>query len=137
MRVVADTNVLVAAVIAPDGRCGRLLLAATEGRWSVVASPRLLDELAEVLARRKFRRWLPAEDAAAFVSAVSRLAEIHDDPPRPAPITRDPDDDYLFALATAAGAEAIVTGDVDLTALDDPPVPVLTPAELLARLHGS
>jgi predicted nucleic acid-binding protein len=43
MRVVADTNVLVAAVIAPDGRCGRLLLAATDGRWTVVASPRLLE----------------------------------------------------------------------------------------------
>src|SRR5437899_1961106 len=121
MRVVADTNVLVAAVLAPDGRCGRLLLAATEDRWSLVASPRLLDELADVLARRKFRRWLPAEDATAFVSAVSRLAEVHDDPPRPARITRDPDDDYLFALATEASAEAIVTGDLDLTALDHPP----------------
>jgi uncharacterized protein len=137
MRVVADTNVLVAAVLAPDGRCGRLLFAATEGRWSLVASPRLLDELAEVLARRKFRRWLPVEDVTTFVSAVLRLAEVHDDPPRPARITRDPDDDYLFALATAAGAEAIVTGDLDLTALDHPPVPVLTPAELLARLHES
>jgi putative PIN family toxin of toxin-antitoxin system len=137
MRVVADTNVLVAAVLAPDGRCGRLLLAATEGRWSLVASPRLLDELAEVLSRRKFRRWLTAEDAQAFVSAVSRLAEVHDDPPCPASITRDPDDDYLLALAIAAEAEAIVTGDDDLAALDAPPVPVLTPAELLSRLHGS
>ncbi len=78
-----------------------------------MASPRLFDELAEVLARRKFRRWLPAVDATAFVSAVSRLADIHDDPPRPAAITRDPDDDYLSALAVAAGAEAVVTGDDD------------------------
>ena len=137
MRVVADTNVLVAAVIAPDGRCGRLLLAATDGRWTVVASPRLLEELAEVLARRKFRRWLSADDARAFVSAVSRLAEVHDDPARSRPVSRDPDDDYLFALALAAEAEAIVTGDDDLAAIEGPPVPVLTPAELLTRLHGS
>lgn len=137
MRIVADTNVLVAALIAPDGRCGRLLLAATEGRWTVVASPSLLEELADVLARRKFRRWLSVDDARAFVSAVSRLAEVHDDPPCPPTVTRDPDDDYLFALAVAAEAEGIVTGDDDLAAIEGPPVPVLTPAELLTRLHGS
>src|SRR5205809_1080550 len=137
MRAVADTNVLIAAVLAPDGRCGRLLLAATEGRWSLVASPRLLDELGDVLARRKFRRWLTAEDARTFVSAVSRLAEVHDDPPRTPTVTHDSDDDYLFALATGSAADAIVSGDADLTALEHPPVPVLTPAEFLSRLHGS
>jgi putative PIN family toxin of toxin-antitoxin system len=97
----------------------------------------LLEELAEVLVQRKFRRWLSADDARGFVSAVSRLAEMHDDPTRPPSVTRDPDDDYLFALAMAADAEAIVTGDDDLAALESPPVPVLTPAELLTRLHGS
>lgn len=31
---------------------------------------------------------------------------------------RDPRDDYLVALATASGADAIVTGDLDLLAID-------------------
>ena len=84
MRVVPDTNVLVAALIAPEGTCGRLLLAATEGRWTIVVSPRLLGELSDVLARRKFRRWVSAEDARSFVSGLSRLGEVHDDPPNPA-----------------------------------------------------
>ena len=135
MRVVPDTNVLVAALISPDGTCGRLVLAAAEGRWTVVVSPQLLGELADVLARRKFRRWVSAEDARAFVGAVSRLAEVHDDPAHPEVITRDPDDDYLFALAVTAHADAVVSGDAHLGEVADPPVPVLSPTQLLARLE--
>jgi len=33
-------------------------------------------------------------------------------------VCRDPRDDYLVALAVASGAEAIVTGDLDLLASD-------------------
>ncbi|HET7405706.1 MAG TPA: putative toxin-antitoxin system toxin component, PIN family [Mycobacteriales bacterium] len=135
MRVVADTNVLVAAVIAPDGTCGRLLIAATEGRWTVVASPRLVDELSEVLRRRKFRRWLSVDDARRFVSAVAALAEFHDDPVDAPAMTRDPDDDYLFALAATSRADAIVSGDEHLLEISDAGVAVLTPAGLLAQVE--
>jgi predicted nucleic acid-binding protein len=34
------------------------------------------------------------------------------------PVCRDPDDDHVLAAALAARAEAIVTGDADLLALD-------------------
>lgn len=46
----------------------------------MLVSPLLLAELREVLARRKFRRWLPADDAAAFVDAVALLADLVEDP---------------------------------------------------------
>ncbi len=46
-RAVADTNVLVAAAITPRGLCGRLLDAAIDGRWQLVANPDLT-ELAEI-----------------------------------------------------------------------------------------
>lgn len=48
--------------------------------------------------------------------------------------TRDPDDDYLVVLARAAGTEAIVSGDGDLTDQSDLDPPVLTPREVLERL---
>lgn len=134
-RVVADTNVLVAAVIAPAGVCGRLLTAALDGLWTVVASPVLLTELRDVLQRPKFRRWLSADDAADFTAAISQLVELHADPPNPPAMTADPDDDYLIALALAAEVSAIVSGDPHLTApASELPVKVLTPAEFLASL---
>ncbi len=73
-RAVADTNVLVAAAITLRAICGRLLDAAIDERWHLVASPLLLVELDEVLARDKFRRWLSAQESAQFVNDVRVLA---------------------------------------------------------------
>jgi len=50
------------------------------------------------------------------------------------PVTRDPKDDYLVALALGADADAITSGDDDLHAATDLGVEVLTPRELLTRL---
>jgi putative PIN family toxin of toxin-antitoxin system len=120
-RVVLDTNVFVAAVTSREGVSARLLLAARAGRFQLVASPLLLDELVDVLSRPKFRRHLSIEDARWFVDAVRALALIVDDPPEGAdPITDDPDDDFLVLLAEVAGADVLVSGGPDLTAVQRP-----------------
>lgn len=134
-RAVADTNVWVSAAIAPQGVCGQLLRAAVAGRWEPVASPLLIDELSEVLARRKFRRWLAVEDARRFVVTVRVIADLQPDPPGVIVTTADPDDDYLVALAQAVeGVVALVSGDPHLTDLVDLRPPVMTPAAFLATL---
>lgn len=81
---VADPNVLVSALIGrvPAGPPRLLIDAAFEGRWQLVASPRLLAELDEVLHREKFRQWVSIEDAERFVEEVRRHAEIVPDPPQ-------------------------------------------------------
>jgi|GEM_PF-4700286 len=59
------------------------------------------------------------------------------DDPDPAPaVLRDPDDDYLVALASESGAEAIVSGHLDLREATGRPVDILTPREALTRLAG-
>jgi predicted nucleic acid-binding protein len=61
-----------------------------------------------------------------------------DPPPLPAPVCRDPDDDKLLALARAAKADIIISGDQDLLTLgsfDD--IPILNPADVLAKLTGA
>lgn len=99
-RAVADTNVLVAAAIAPRGTCGRLLDAAIDRRWQPVVSPQLIGELTAVLQREKFRRWLSPVEARQFVSDVRVLADSVDDPPASARrMTADPKDEYIVALA--------------------------------------
>ena len=50
-----------------------------------------------------------------------------DDPDPVQPVSRDPDDDYLVALALQSGAEAIDSGDLDLREALGLPVEVLTP----------
>lgn len=132
-----DPNVLVAAAITPRGVCGRLLEAATQGRWQLVVSPLLVAELAEVLAREKFRRWLSEEEARQFATDLVRVADLLPDPvPAAHRHSRDPDDEYLITLARTADVVALVSGDPHLTELVALDPPVLTPSVFLSRLPG-
>ncbi len=137
MRVVLDANVLISARLSPLGASARLLGAFTDGRFELVLSPGLLDELAGVLAREKFRRWLTEQEAIAFIAALRAQATIVQDPPATPGTTVDPDDDYLIALAHAAGADYLISGDQHLTRLTNPRPPVLTPRALLQQLDQS
>jgi len=134
-RIVLDTNVFVAAVTSREGVSARLLLGALAGRFQLVASPLLLDELADVLCRPKFRRYLSIEDAHLFVNTIRELAIIVDDPPKEDdPITGDPDDDFLVLLAEVAEADVLVSGDPDLTAVQRPGLVVMTPRAFLETM---
>lgn len=122
----------VSAVINPYGTPARVVETVADGAITAVVSQHLLDELAAVLIRPKFRRWISVADAIAFVESLGGHADLRDDPGPPKTRVRDPDDDYLVALAEAADA-VIVTGDDDLLTAQIEPV-TITPAQLLARL---
>lgn len=109
---------------------------ARSGVIEIVVSPHLLSELASVLARRKLRRYVTAEEASEYVRGLARIGISVADPPREGPITRDPNDDYLVALARTSGADALVSGDRDLREADVD-VLVLTPRELIDRLGSA
>lgn len=134
MRLVVDPGVLVSALISPLGPPAQLWQAVRAGRVQLIVSPRLLAELAGVLEREKFRSYVSPQEARQFVSEVADLADAHADPEVAPKATRDPDDDYLVALARAAGTEGIVSGDADLTGEGDLDPPVLTPRQVLDRL---
>ena len=122
----------VSAVINPYGTPARVVEAVADGAITTVVTQHLLDELAAVLIRPKFRRWISVADAIAFVESLGGHADLRDDPGPPKTKVRDPNDDYLVALAETADA-VIVTGDDDLLAAGIQP-PAITPAQLLARL---
>jgi uncharacterized protein len=136
-RVVIDSNVLISARLSPRGSPGRLLAAWLEGRFELIASPALLTELAGVLERPKFRRWVTAEEARAFVQMLRISATIINDPPQQQHDVRDPNDSYLVTLARSAKVDYLVSGDGDLTSLQSPQPPVITPADFLADLGVS
>ncbi|ORA40421.1 putative toxin-antitoxin system toxin component, PIN family [Mycobacterium branderi] len=132
MRVVIDPNVWISAVINPYGTPARVVQAIADNAITAVVTQHLLDELAAVLIRPKFRRWINVADAIAFVESLGDHADLRDDPGPPKIGVRDPNDDYLVALAEAADA-VIVTGDDDLLRAGLEP-PAITPAQLLERL---
>lgn len=111
MRLVLDTNVLLAAIVA-EGVCHDLVSRRVRTH-ELVSSQVLLDELDEKL-RHKFRRD-PASVPlhAAYLQRVELVGPV----PLPAPVCRDAEDDWVLATALAGRAEIIVTGDDDLLVL--------------------
>lgn len=132
-----DPNVLVSAAISPAGAPSVILDLIEGGAITAIASPRLLAELDGVLRREKFRTWLELDEVTAYLDEFERLAEAVEDPPEAPTVSPDPDDDYLIALARTTHADAVVSGDTDLTGLALTDLPTLTPRQLLDELAAA
>jgi uncharacterized protein len=135
-RLVLDTSVLLSgAVAAPTSPLSRLLVAARAGTFEMIACSLIFDELRRGLAKPYFRQRVSAEEADELLDAFHLLAVVLPDPATPAEVVRDPDDDFLIALAATSNADAIVTGDRDL--LDHPGLhPPAINARTACRLLG-
>jgi uncharacterized protein len=139
MRAVIDTNVLLAGLLW-RGPPYALLEQVRSGALTFISSPKLLSELAEVLARPKFDAIVLRANASReqMLVQVRMLAEVMESPPLPQPVCRDPDDDAVLALAIAAQADLIVSGDEDLLSLTRfEGIPILSPAMALQRVMDS
>jgi uncharacterized protein len=133
-RVVVDPGVLVSAIITPAGPPAEIVRAIREERLRLVVCPHLLAELLGVLHREKFRAYITIEEAEQYVAGVASIADAHPDPLVEAPISRDPKDDYLVALARASSADVLVSGDADLLVLENNEPPVRSPTAFVDGL---
>ena len=99
-----------------------------------LASRDTIAELLRVLSYPKFR--LTAAEREDLLGDYLPWCEaVTVSSPIEVPDCRDPCDRPFLALALAAGADALVTGDGDLLALSDVfAVPILTPAAFRDRL---
>jgi uncharacterized protein len=130
VRLVVDTNVLVSALIFPGGAPEGVYRLALEGRVELVTSRPLLAELGRVLTA-KFG-WAP-ERSEAEIAELVQVAEIVAPQHKLAEIEADPADNRVLEAATEGRAEAIVSGDRHLLALEQwRGVVVQTPAAFLA-----
>jgi putative PIN family toxin of toxin-antitoxin system len=139
VRAVIDTNVLVAALLW-RGPPHALLEHVRAGTLSMVSSPALLAELADVIGRAKFDAILAKTNTSRerSLAQVRQLAEVIEPPPLPAPVCRDPDDDQVLALALAAKVDLIVSGDNDLLSLGSfENIPILAPAQALGLVEAA
>lgn len=133
MRAVVDVNVLISGVLSAQGPSAEVLRASRDGRFELVVSELLLAELKRTLAYPKLQKRIAVETAAVFADWVRDHGTLAEDPANPPPVSsRDPDDDYLLALAIDRRAY-LVTGDQDLLVLSSD-LPILTPAQFATKL---
>lgn len=136
MKLVVDTNVLLSGSAWP-GTASRLVDGLLAGEATLCLSEKLLAELADVLQREQFRARLEQrqQSASAIVASFREIAQMTEPAPMPVPAAlRDPEDVHVLACALAATADAIVTGDHDLLALEKfEGIPIIEVKEALRR----
>jgi uncharacterized protein len=115
-RLVVDPNVLVSGIAGRlHSRPPALLTIAIEDEgFEAVVCPRLLSEVRRALRKPYFRKRVEEDAAAEALAMLTEACVMVENPAEVEAVLRDPNDDYLVALAREAGAEAIVSGDKDL-----------------------
>jgi putative PIN family toxin of toxin-antitoxin system len=127
MRVVLDTNVLVAAFVA-RGVCGDVFERVIVDH-ELVLSPHIVSEFERVMTE-KLR--FDASRVERSIALLRRVARMVDPAPLAERICRDEDDDAVLALARSSGASCLVTGDDDLLILEIfEKVPIIRPRAFL------
>lgn len=140
VRAVLDTNVLVSGLVAEQGPPRQVLDAWLEGRFTLVTSLYLVEELTHVLSYPRIAEHLrlDEEEVKAILVALLAQAEVTSGQLHLPGVTRDPKDDAVVACAKEGEADYIVSGDQDLLVLGEyEGTQVVTPrqfAEILASL---
>ena len=130
-RYVLDTNTLVSALLFEHSTPGQAFRRALK-RGEILVSPSTLEELAEVLQRKKFDRYVTATEREEFLEAfVERATFI--EPTEELRICRDAKDDKFLELAVSGRAAYLISGDDDLRSLNPfRGIDIVTAAEFLA-----
>jgi putative PIN family toxin of toxin-antitoxin system len=128
-RLVVDTNVVLSGLLFPGSTPNRALYKAQGS--IILASDAMRQELAEVMVRSRFDRYVEQEIRRRLVAEYLK-AIVTVDIPSPIRACRDPRDDKFLEAAVHGRADLIVTGDRDL--LDLNPfrgIAILAPAAYL------
>lgn len=136
-RLVLDTNVLLSALLFRSASMTWLRTGWQAGNILPLASRDTVSELLRVLGYPRFGLTAPdRDDLLADYLPWCETVTIPTPPPT-VPKCRDAFDQPFLLLALTGRADALVTGDRDLLALEETfPVPILTPADMKSRLPG-
>ncbi|MBI5877427.1 MAG: putative toxin-antitoxin system toxin component, PIN family [Chloroflexi bacterium] len=119
MRVVLDVGIFVSAIIRADGHPSQILETWRDGRFDVLSSLPILDDLRRVLAYPRIRKHhrLTAGEIDQLVIALGDAVRLAPDVQALQVVPGDPDDDKIIACAVAGDADYIVSGDEHLLSM--------------------
>jgi putative PIN family toxin of toxin-antitoxin system len=138
MRVVLDTNVIVAAFRSRHGASNALLRLADQGRVTLLCSTALFLEYEAVLSRKETRAATghALKDVERIMEAIAAIAEGVDISFRTRPMLRDAGDEMVLEAALNGNAEAIVTHNVkDFEEALKIGVAIMKPVDVVRRLR--
>lgn len=137
MRVVLDTNVLVAALRSRRGASFQILSMLGQGWFESVISAPLVFEYEAQLKLHANELGLASIDAEAIVDRLCQVSSQHEVFFLWRPSLRDPNDEFILELAVEAQCDAIVTHNAtDFDGAQQFGIQVLAPAEFLKKVRS-
>lgn len=139
MRLVLDTNVIVAAFRSRHGASNLLLRFADQGLITPLCSTALFLEYEAVLSRDVVREATghTLADVGAVMAALAAIAEGVDISFRTRPMLADAADEMVLEAALNGEAEAIVTHNVkDFRPAQQLGMTVIPPGQIVRRLNA-
>jgi putative PIN family toxin of toxin-antitoxin system len=114
-KIVIDTNLFISFLLTKDyTKLNNIIFS---GKWKLIFSDELIQEIIEVAKRPRFRRFFSLSDIEELVlilythgSFVNIKTEVN--------VCRDLKDNFLLALAVDGNPSVLLTGDQDLLILE-------------------
>lgn len=114
IKIVADTNILVSALIGKHLQ--KFLDYWERDYFRIIYSRETFRELAEVLNRKKFKKYIASETRQIFLKSLQKIS-IEVFPNESIKASRDIKDNMFLECAVSGHADYIVSGDIHLLEL--------------------
>lgn len=121
-RVVLDTNLIISAILSPEGKPATILRMVLNAKLDLVLSPALLKEISLVLNYEKIRklfikRSVTPQKIKDALQKIVKTAILVSGNTKVNRIDKDPSDNMLLSCALEGKADFIISGDHHLTDL--------------------
>jgi uncharacterized protein len=108
MKIVLDTNVLVAGLLSPFGPCGDIMRMVSSGNLTLCIDARVVSEYHEVLKRPKFH--FDPDKVISILDYIEHSGWVVSSTPLSVSLP-GPDDEPFLEIAISGNADYLVTGN--------------------------
>ncbi len=109
LKIVLDTNVVIAAAINPFGTSGKILDMVVDGVIRSYTSEPILKELRFKLMSEKVLRYLESRVYALWIYRIFRASSALVEPAERFEVSPDPDDDKFFDVVYSTRADFLIS----------------------------
>jgi putative PIN family toxin of toxin-antitoxin system len=138
MIVVLDTNLIISALLSPQGTPAKIINLWEEGKFDVAVSDPLLDELERALGYERIKKYFRGTDfnRGVFIKHLREIAILVKPQISLEVITDDPDDNRPLECAVISRSSYIISGDQHLLDLKEyQGIQILSPAGFVVFLE--
>lgn len=141
IRVVLDTNVFVSALLSPEGPPAGILELTLAGKLCLIISPGIIREIQQVLQYPKIvqamkKHGVTPSEMEDAVLKILRVAVLTTGAVMAEGVSSDPTDDMVISCALEGQADFIISGDRDLTEIEEyRGIRILSPAAFMKLME--